>query len=170
MRPEHTTLPAQSSAGTVSSPRDGDAALAPKRRLWRPTKRQQRYLELWLDPTKPRNVYGLAPLIPCAPRSIYEWLHNPAFVAWFNSQVEDATEHLWRPILHKTSQLALQGSVEHAKLIAQIRGALRNDDGHGRGGVGVQVVIGVPRAGDRVELPADAPMPALPPAPSTEQH
>ena len=139
-------------------------------RPFRATKLQRLYLEAWLDPQAPKSVVGIAKSIGISPWSVYHWRENPAYVAWFDAELERQTDSLWKPVLQKITQLALAGSVEHAKLLAQIRGAIKGD-GSERGGGGVTVIVGVPRAGDRVELPAPAPGPTLLlPVPSVEQH
>ena len=67
----------------------------------------------------------------------------------------------------KLGHLAAQGSVEHMRLLAQIRGAIRpvDDDAAGRHGR-ITVVIGVPRPGDAVAIPAET-RPMLPAVPGS---
>lgn len=135
---------------------------------FRPSKRQVAYLQAWLDPQAPKTISGIARHIDVPRRTVSHWLAQDQFMTWFNAELERETDHLWRPLLLKTANLAMQGSVEHAKLLALIRGAIRQDDGPQRGGV--TVIVGVPRSGDPTPLPPADPRPMLPPAPSSEEH
>lgn len=137
---------------------------------YKPSKRQVAYLTAWLDPQAPKTIEGIARHINVPSRTIHYWLKDARFMAWLNTTLDNVTDALWRPVLLKLADLAVKGSVEHAKLLAQIRGAIKTGDDGGRPSVGVQVVVGIPRPGDRVELPADHTLPSLPPPPSSEQH
>lgn len=160
---------AELAPGTQQVELDHPAAPDAKRAAgFTPSKRQQAYLHAWLDPQAPKTVSGIAKHIDVPRRTITYWLKQDEFMAWFNAQIERETDHLWRPLLLKTAQLGMQGSVEHTKLLAQIRGAIRQDDAPQRGGV--TVIVGIPRSGDPVQVPASAPMPQLPPPPSSTEH
>ena len=115
------------------------------RRIFRPSQQQLAYLACWLDPQAPKTILGIANHIGVARRTIYNWLEQPTFVRWFNGRVARHTDHAWMPLLHRLTELALQGSIEHMKLLAQIRGAMRPEITR-RDGCGF-VVIGVPRPG-----------------------
>lgn len=140
----------------------------PVRATFRPNKRQREYLDAWLDPQSPKSVHGICKATGIPRSTVYHWLRHDDFTTWFNAEIERATDHAWRPILSKLAQLALAGSVEHAKLLAQIRGAIRQDEAPGARGV--TVILGMPRAGDPAPLPPADPRPALPPAPSRDEH
>ena len=105
----------------------------------------------------PKSVFGICQALSIPRSNIYYWLQQPAFVDWFNRAVDAHTEHMWRPVLIKLGQLAAQGSVEHMKLLAQIRGAIRTggDDGAASDRRGITVVIGVPRPGDGAVMSAE---------------
>jgi len=136
---------------------------------FRPSKRQRLYLEAWLDPSMPKTVQGICKAMNVPRSTVTYWLKQPAFMAWWNEEMHRYTEHLWNPALVKLGHLAIQGSAEHMKLLAQIRGAIKGDQ-QGSTSVGVQVVVGIPRPGDAVERPIDAPRPGLPPARSEHEH
>lgn len=118
---------------TVAAPDDGVSRdAAPDRagfhqRPFRASPYQQAYLEAWLDPQAPKTISGIARHIDVPRRTIHSWLAIDDFVRWFNGEIERHTCALWRPVLLKVTELALQGSIEHIKLLAQIRGAIRNE-------------------------------------------
>ena len=138
-----------------------------------PTPAQRRYVEAWLDPAVPKTISAVCHASGVPRRTAYNWRAIPGFMAWFDHQLKLATDHLWFPILQRCAQLALQGSVEHAKLLAAIRGELTSADSPAqRGTAGVQVIIGVPRPDfARLDAPtvevSDLVMPVHV---STEQH
>ena len=111
-------------------------------RRFRPSPQQLAYLAAWLDPKTPKSISGIAIAIGVPRRTIYNWLESPDFLSWFDHEVERNVEALWRPVLHRVAELALQGSIEHAKLLAQIRGALHP---HVATNHAVNVIIGIPR-------------------------
>ena len=138
---------------TVAAP-DDDASrdAAPdlarlRQKPFRPSPYQQAYLEAWLDPQAPRTISGISRHIDVPRRTIQSWLAIDDFVRWFNGEIERHTCALWRPVLLKVTELALKGSIEHIKLLAQIRGAIRPVD-NGADRTGLMVVVGIPRPGD----------------------
>lgn len=137
---------------------------------FRPSARQVAYVNAWCDPAAAKSTVGIAKLIGVDRGTVYAWLDKPDFMAWFNAEMDKRTEHLWRPILNKTTQLALQGSAEHTKLLAQIRGDLRTGDGGGSASAGVVVNVGIPRPGDPAPIPIESQRPAIAAARSDEQH
>ena len=54
----------------------------------------------------------------CRAATISTWKRDPGFRELLDADVRSTVEQLWRPILLKTAQLALQGSVQHMKFIA----------------------------------------------------
>ena len=97
---------------------------------------------MWLDPSRPKNVSAISRELGLARRSVHRWLQDPGFTAWFNEQVDRHTAHGWEPMLHKLATLALSGSVEHMRLLAQIRGALHPAS---LPSSSISIVMGVPR-------------------------
>jgi transposase-like protein len=132
-----------------------------------PTRKHLAYLECWLDPTQPKNMSQIARALGISRRTIAGWLQQDDFRAWFTEEMDRHIDHHWTPALLKVTQLAIAGSAEHFKLLAQVRGALRSESDQR---VGVQVIVGIPRPGDHVPVPADAPRPGLPPATSEQDH
>ena len=115
-----------------------------------PSRPQQAYLEVWLDPQAPKTISGISRHINVPRRTIQHWLTRDGFVVWFNHQVERHTGALWLPALHKLTLLALEGSIAHLTLLARIRGVL-HPDAPDNAGQGLTVVIGIPR-------PSEAPV------------
>jgi len=111
---------------------------------FRPSRQQQTYLEAWLDPRSPKTIAGIASNIGVARRSIYNWFERPEFVRWFNAEIEHHTDHLWQPVLYRLTEFALAGSIEHMRLLVQIRGALRPEITR-HDGRSFVVMVGVPR-------------------------
>jgi hypothetical protein len=123
-------------------------------RQFTPNPQQLRYLRAWLDPGAPKTVGAICRHSGIPQRTVTHWLAQDAFRRWFNAGIERATDHLWQPLLLRLATLAMKGSVEHAKLLAQIRGAIRPVENGS--GAGVTVIVGVPRPGDHVAMPSDA--------------
>lgn len=111
-----------------------------------PTRAQQAYLEAWLDPQTPKSITGICRHLDLPRRTAHNWLaDHHGFVPWFDGELQRHTDHLWQPILMKVAQLALQGSIEHAKLFAQVRGALRQPEQFASSNI--TVLVGIPRPG-----------------------
>jgi hypothetical protein len=118
-----------------------------KPQSFKPTRLQLRYRDVRARAV----VTGRAPTdtalareLPCRNATISGWRRNPEFLAWLDAEARAAVEHLWRPILPRAAQLALQGSVEHMEFLAPfMTGASGHRSAPGLGSV--QVVIGVPR-------------------------
>lgn len=159
-------VPADLQASTVL----GGRAITERRpKPFQPNKKQHAYLDAWTDPTAPKTVIGIAKHIGMSRAAIHLWQRSPEFTAWFNSECRRRTDHLWEPILAKTSHLALQGSPEHIKLIGQIRGELGHGESSAGANVGVTVVVGVPRPGDHVDVPRETVRIGLPAARSEQE-
>lgn len=110
-----------------------------------PTQLQTRYRDLRASAAaagRPINDTALARELRCRNATISGWRRNPAFLAWLDADARAWVEHLWRPILLKAAHLALQGSIEHMKFLAQFLGPVKAT---GPGAPQVQVIIGVPR-------------------------
>ena len=114
-------------------------------RAFRPSRHQQIYLEAWLNPHAPKTISAICRHTGIPRRTVQDWLRSAAFVSWFNGALERHTDILWQPVLLKIAELALQGSIEHAKLLAQVRRGLRPFRGSGNA---MTVIIGVPRPPD----------------------
>lgn len=142
-----------SSRRLTTAPGDYGCRSLPERRSrpaqapFRPSRPQQAYLEAWLDPQAPKTISGIATHIAVPRRTVHHWLANDDFVAWFNAEIQQHTEHRWAPVLLKVAQLALQGSIDHVRLLAQIRGAIRLRENPAADGL--TVVVGVPRPASR---------------------
>lgn len=132
-------------------------------RAWQPTRKQVAYLECWLDPSKPKSISAICREVGISRSNLRQWRKGGAFEEWFNKQCEQETNHLWQPLLARLAQLAMQGSVEHAKLLALIRGEIRSNEQPAQRAGGLTVVLAVPRGGDPVSIPQDTAYPALPP-------
>ena len=113
-----------------------------------PTRVQARYLRRWLDPSSPDTIKGIAELAKVNRRTVYKWLDNPAFCAWFADQVERMFQTLKPRMWKRCLELAMAGSEGHIKLVAQRCGELQVEaQGTGRDGRhGItQVFLNVPR-------------------------
>lgn len=139
-------------------------------RAWSPTAKQKAYLAYWLDPGKPKTVSGICREVGIKPGLYHAWRKQGPFAEWFDAQCRAETDHLWPALLARLGQLAMQGSIEHAKLLALIRGEVRSNEQPAARAGGLTVVLAVPRAGDVVSIPEDRPYPALPPAPPSEHE
>jgi hypothetical protein len=118
----------------------------PTPRTFRASRAQRSYVEAWLDPQAPKTISGICRHLGLPRRTVYNWLaDDQGFVTWFNHGVERNTDGLWQPILLKVAQLAVQGSIEHARLFAQVRGALRQLEQSALSNI--TVLVGIPRPG-----------------------
>lgn len=64
---------------------------------------------------------ALAAKLKMSRQTIYEWKHDPRFVAWLASELKGEHDHDWSLILSKHSELAKRGSVKSAEFIARTR-------------------------------------------------
>lgn len=155
-------------------PRDGQLPDRP----FVPTPAQLRYLATWLDPAGPDTITQLAAAARVNRRTVYDWLEDPRFCLWFTTHVERVfladRLRMWKRCL----ELAIKGSPDHIKLVAQRAGELRpefpgnNSDRTG----GMQVFINVPRPRPQLDQATEQldtidVMPAvLPVVTSSEEH
>jgi hypothetical protein len=128
---------------SVPTTRRAHRAVA-RSRSFTPSRLQRRYLEVWLDPTQPKTVTAIAKELGITRRSICYWFADLGFKGWFEAEVDAATRHVWQAALLRCSQLALGGSAEHFKLLAQIRGVLGRENGVDQAR-SITVALGVPR-------------------------
>jgi Helix-turn-helix of insertion element transposase len=142
-----------------------------------PSLAQQRYLAAWLDPNSPHSILGLAKLVKVNRRTVYDWLDDQRFCTWFAAAAErffQANKHtMWKKCL----ELAIEGSPDHIKLIAQRSGELRPDvqSVNGDRPGALQIFLNVPRPNQLQPAPPEPdtidlqPL-VLPTHPSIEEH
>jgi hypothetical protein len=120
-----------------------------KPQAYEPTPLQVRYRQTRAEAIacgQPFTDAALAATLACRAATISTWRRDPAFLEWLDADARAAVEHLWQPILLRAAQLALQGSVEHMRFLAQVRGEFRRDGDAVRDAqTPVSIIIGVPR-------------------------
>ena len=122
-----------------------------------PTKAQWRFLNVFLAPDGPDSIRKCAERACVNRRTVYDWQQDDRFKQWFHDQCEKQAkterELMWR----NARKLAIAGSPEHIKLVAQKAGELIPAGANDRRPIGpLGVFINVPRpdvpplvAGDR---------------------
>ena len=111
-----------------------------------PTKAQWRFLNVFLAPDGPDSIAKCAAKACVNRRTVYDWQQDPRFKEWFHDQCEKQAkterELMWR----NARKLAIAGSPEHIKLVAQKAGELIHAGANDRRPIGpLGVFINVPR-------------------------
>lgn len=66
--------------------------------------------------------------------TIWEWKHDPKFVAWFSREMSGGRDMDWDLVLDKHTQLAIRGSVRSAEFLARVRSVGMKGGGFEPGG------------------------------------
>jgi len=118
-----------------------------KPQRFNPTPLQVRYRMARMDALSTGHGVTDAPIaaiLNCRAATISTWKRNPDFVSWLAAEERRVLDHLWGVILLRAAQLALQGSVEHLRLLAQTRGELTKGGQPPVARAEVSVVVEVP--------------------------
>lgn len=87
--------------------------------------------------------HALATKVGVSRQAVDKRLENAGRRAWINAHLDRAVEDAWPKVMARATELAMRGSIDHMKFLAQVGGRLKQPDGGGPGGVNVQVVIRV---------------------------
>ncbi len=113
---------------------------------FKPTALQLRYRDARataLAGGRPFTDAVLARQLGCRHATISNWKQDPEFLAWVDADAREAVRHYCAPILLRTAERALTGSIAHAKLLFRVLDSspLRRQ----RGLEQLNIVVGVPR-------------------------
>ena len=114
-----------------------------KPQSYEPTALQMRYQRARAEAVASGRVFTDASLAAqggCRAATISTWKRDPTFRGWLDADARAAVEHLWRPILLRAAQLALDGSVERMKILAPFMASQTLNASHA-----APQVLGVPR-------------------------
>jgi hypothetical protein len=111
---------------------------------FKPTALQLRYRDARaaaLAAGQPFTDAVLARQLGCRHATISNWKQNAAFLDWLDAEAREALRQHCAPVLLRTAQRALDGSIAHARLLFRVLDSspLR------RHGASLDVVVAVPR-------------------------